>query len=114
MSLSGTPHAIVGVLPPGFQFAPRGDVEFWTTLRASGGCDERRSCHNLGGIGRLADGATLESARAEMTTIAKQLETQYPDSNRDQGAAVEPLSDVIVGDIRPVLLVLLAAPGCSC
>ena len=37
VSLSGTPHAIVGVLPPGFQFAPRGDVEFWTTLRASGG-----------------------------------------------------------------------------
>ncbi len=86
-------------------------MEFWTTLRASGGCDERRSCHNLSGIGRLADGATLESARAEMTTIAKQLETQYPDSNRDQGAAVEPLSDVIVGDIRPVLLVLLAGAG---
>ena len=111
VSLSGTPHAIVGVLPPGFQFAPRGDVEFWTTLRASGGCEERRSCHNLGGIGRLADGATLESARAEMTTIAKQLETQYPDSNRDQGAAVEQLSDIIVGDIRPVLLLLLSGAG---
>jgi predicted permease len=108
VSLSGTPHAIVGVLPPAFQFAPRGDVEFWTTLRASGGCDERRSCHNLEGIGRLADGATLEGARAEMTSIARQLETQYPDSNRDQGAAVDRLSDIIVGDIRPVLLVLLS------
>ena len=39
------------------------------------------------------------------------LETQYPDSNRGQGAAVAPLSEVIVGPIRPTLLVLLGGAG---
>ena len=109
--LSAVPHTIVGVLPQEFQFAPRGAVEFWTTLRPAGGCDARRSCHNLGGVGRLKDGVAIETARAEMESIAKQLEAQYPDSNRDQGASVIDLSDVIVGDIRPILLVLLGGAG---
>ena len=42
-----------------------------------------------------------------MAVIARQLERQYPDSNRDQGAFVGPLADVIVGDIRPTLWLLL-------
>ena len=46
-----------------------------------------------------------------MTLIAKELERQYPDSNRGQGASVVPLSEVIVGDVRPVLLVLLSGAG---
>ena len=46
-------------------------------------------------------------ALAEMKGIAAQLERQYPDSNRGQGASVVPLADVIVGDIRPILLLLL-------
>ena len=111
VTLSAIPHTIVGVLPQDFQFAPRGAAEFWTTLRPAGGCDTRRSCHNLGGVGRLKDGVAIETARAEMESIAKQLEAQYPDSNRDQGASVIALSDVIVGDIRPILLVLLGGAG---
>jgi predicted permease len=46
-----------------------------------------------------------------MQSIAKQLEAQYPDTNRDQGASVMSLSEVMVGDIRPVLLVLLGGAG---
>jgi hypothetical protein len=45
VTLSGVPYAIVGVLPQEFQFAPRGNAEFWTTLHASEGCFLRRSCH---------------------------------------------------------------------
>jgi predicted permease len=44
-------------------------------------------------------------------SIAKQLEKQYPDTNRDQGAALQSLTEVIVGDIRPILLVLLSGAG---
>jgi macrolide transport system ATP-binding/permease protein len=111
VTLNAIPHTIVGVLPQDFQFAPRGTAELWTTLHPSGSCDLRRSCHNLVGVGRLKDGVAIETARAEMQSIAKQLETQYPDSNRDQGASVVSLSDVIVGDYRPVLLVLLGGAG---
>ena len=47
------------------------------------------------------------TAAANMASIAQQLEKQYPDSNRGQGAAVLSLSEVIVGNIRPILLMLL-------
>lgn len=111
LTLSGVPYTVIGVLPQTFQFAPRGGAELWTTLHASGTCDLRRSCHNLDGIGRLKDGVSVQAALANMKSIAKQLEKQYPDSNRGQGASVLPLYDVIVGDIRPILLVLLSGAG---
>ena len=111
VTLSGIPYTIVGVLPRQFQFAPRGNAEFWTTLHASDSCALRRSCHNLNGVGRLKDGLSVEMARANMKTIARQLELQYPADNRDQGASVLPLSEVFVENIRPILLVLLGGAG---
>ena len=50
-------------------------------------------------------------ALADMTAVAKQLELQYPGSNRDQGASIMPLYEQIVGDIRPILLTLLTGAG---
>jgi macrolide transport system ATP-binding/permease protein len=111
ITLNDLPHTIIGVLPRDFQFAPRGRAEFWGTLHASGPCDLRRSCHYLEGIGRLKDGVSVGTALAGMTSIAQELERQYPDSNRGQFATVLPLSEVIVGDIRPILLVLLGGAG---
>ena len=111
VALSGLPHTIVGVLPIDFQFAPRGKAEFWTTLHASDSCALRRSCHNFNGVARLKEGVTVATALANMKTIARQLELQYPNDNRDQGASVLPLSEVIVSNIRPILLVLLGGAG---
>ena len=56
----------------------------------------------------MKDGVSIQTARSEMAAIAHQLERQYPDSNRGQGASVERLSKVIVGDLPPILLTLLA------
>ncbi|MFZ0591292.1 MAG: ABC transporter permease, partial [Bryobacteraceae bacterium] len=109
--LSEVPNTVVGVLPRGFEFAPQGGAEIWAPLQASRSCETRRSCHNLEGIARLKDGVSDEAALAEMKVIAQQLERQYPDSNRGQGASVDPLSEVVVGDIRPILLVLLGGAG---
>jgi predicted permease len=57
------------------------------------------------------DGVSIEAALANLKSVAQQLEQQYPDSNRGQGAAIAALKDVIVGDIRPILLVLLGGAG---
>lgn len=111
VTLSDVPFTIVGVLPQTFEFAPRGNAEFWTTLHASDTCAVRRSCHNLTGIGRLADGVSVEAALANMKAIARQLELQYPNDNRGQGAFVAPLAGEIVTDIRPILLALLGGAG---
>jgi predicted permease len=107
ITLSGTPTTIIGVLPEDFQFAPRGNAEFWSTVHELTNCEKRRSCHNLFAIGRLKDGISFETAQTEMAAIAKQLEIQYPGSNRDQSAHIGVLSEIIVGSIRPILLVLL-------
>jgi len=111
VSLSGVPNTIVGVLPESFDFAPRGGTGFWMPFHAKGTCDLNRSCHGLEGIARLKDSVTMQTALAQMQSIAAQLERQYPGSNRGQGAAVDPLSEIIVGDIRPILLTLLAGAG---
>lgn len=111
VSLSGVPYTIVGVLPQSFEFAEQGSTEFWTTLHPTDSCSRRRSCHDLIGVGRLKDGVTVSMALANMTAIARQLEIQYPADNRGQGAFVEPLSDVIVKDVRPILLALLGGAG---
>jgi macrolide transport system ATP-binding/permease protein len=111
VNLSGVAHTIVGVLPSDFQFALRDNAEFWEPLQPTRECDKRRSCHNLEGVGRLKNGVSVQSAMAQMKSIALQLEKQYPDSNRGNSASVVPLSEVIVGDIRPILLMLLGGAG---
>jgi len=108
VTLDGTPTTIVGVLPREFHFALRGRADFWLPVQELNGCEKRRSCHNLFGVARLRDGVTVATALADMKSIAAQLEKQYPDSNRGQGAVVKSLSDQIVGDVRPIFLVLFS------
>jgi len=109
ITLDGTAYTVVGVLPREFEFAPRANAEFFVPLLDKNQCEQRRSCHNLFGIGRLRDGVTSKAALDEMKAIAAQLEIQYPGSNKGQGAVVEPLAEIIVGPMRPIMLTLLAA-----
>jgi macrolide transport system ATP-binding/permease protein len=111
VNLSGDEFAIVGVLPDGFAFAPRATAEFWVPLLDKSNCETRRSCHNLDGVGRLRDGVTAQAALMDLKQVAAQLEAQYPVSNHGQGAWVQPLSEEIVGQVRPILLTLLAGVG---
>jgi predicted permease len=109
--LDDTPTVIIGVLPRDFHFALTGEAEFYSAMRAHGNCEMRRSCHNLYGVARLRDGVSVQAAAANVAAIAKELEREYPDTNRSQGGAVAPLVEAIVGDIRPILLVLLSGAG---
>ncbi len=109
VNLSGDNFTVVGVLPREFAFAPARDSEFWVPLLAPTGCEKRRSCHNLDGVARLRDGVTMQAAAEELKAIAAQLEQQYPASNHGQGMSIMPLSELIVGYVRPVLMTLLGA-----
>ncbi|MEP6592748.1 MAG: ABC transporter permease [Acidobacteriota bacterium] len=81
--LSTEPYIVIGVLPRTFQFAPFVGAELFTTLRPSGSCDLRRSCHGLNGVARLRAGVTPAVALEEMTTVARRLEA----SSRTRTAA---------------------------
>ena len=111
ITLNEVPHTIIGVLPQNFHFAPVENAEFWTALQPGGPCDQRRSCHYLQGVARLKDDVSVGAALGDLTRIAKELEAQYPDSNRNQGATVVPLAEVVVGDVKPILLLLLGGAG---
>jgi predicted permease len=110
VSLSDVSYTIVGVLPKGFSFAPRGAAEFWTPFHAESECDLRRSCHSMYGVGRLKDGVSLAQAQEDLQGIAAGLAKIYPE-NKGQGAALLTLTEAVVGQVRPILLVLLAGAG---
>ncbi len=106
--LSGGLYTVIGVLPAGFRFAPIGRAEFWTTIDRQNRCATARSCHNLYGVARLKDGISLAAALADLSAIARRLEEQYPDSNRNRGATVLPFAEVVGGRFRPVLMALMS------
>jgi macrolide transport system ATP-binding/permease protein len=112
VTLDGMPLLVVGVLPRGFHFAPVEPAEFWTTLH--GFCeDDPHDCHALYGVGRLKEGVSSAAAGTDLASIAGQIAMQYPHSNRDRSAMVIPLVDVILGDVRPTLIALLAGADFS-
>jgi macrolide transport system ATP-binding/permease protein len=111
LNIDDQPNTIIGVLPADFHFAPVGDPDVWVTLHAEGGLLQRRNLHWLNTVARLKPGVSRESAAAAMNVIAERLEKQYPQSNDKLRTTVVPLNEVIVGEIRPILLVLLGAVG---
>ena len=106
LEISGQPWAIVGVAPRGFDFPAA--ARLWTPVRND---DEQcgRGCVYLNGIGRLADGASVQGAQQEMTAIAAALEREYPGANTDVTVMVQSLHDRTVGNVRLALFVLLGA-----
>jgi putative ABC transport system permease protein len=108
--LDGKSVTVVGVLPREFEFAPSNSSPLWVPFHVSGGLD-RRSLRWLRVVGRLAQGATPDQAKAEMTAIAAQLAHAYPKENDAISVLLSPFRERIVGKVRPLLLVLLGAVG---
>lgn len=106
VNLDGTGFTIIGILPRAFSFGPAGNAEFWVPINSLSPHEHSRDFFNFGGIGRLRDGVTIAAAQAEMSSIANLLVPEHA-AQFKLGASVIPLSEIIVGDIRPVLLALL-------
>jgi macrolide transport system ATP-binding/permease protein len=111
VDLDNTAYTVIGILPRSFSFAPSGNAEFWVPLNSLSPHEKMRTFYNFWGIGRLRDGVTIQAGLAEMSGIAKQLQRQYAITGRDLSASVVPLSEIIIGDVRPILLTLLGAAG---
>ncbi len=107
LRLDGDAYTIVGVAPPRLDI-PGQATDIWVPLQL-GPASTPRSRHNVTVIGRLARGASVETAGREMDALAAQLEAEYPESNRGRGISVESLTDVVVGGVRPALVLLLGA-----
>jgi macrolide transport system ATP-binding/permease protein len=108
VELDNQPYTIVGVLPRAFSFARAGDAEFWVPINTLSYHEQMRTFYNFWGIGRLRDGVSAQTALADLRTVVKQLQLQYSTADRYEGVSILPLSDVILGDVRPILLMFLA------
>ena len=109
VSLSGDPHEIIGVLPPGFRpIVASQSGEIWRPLRINR-ANPARGAIIYRAIGRLKNGLSLDRAQAAATALARRLEAAHPEANEKVGFNLQPLHDRVVGDIRPGLLALLGA-----
>jgi len=108
--VDGSPYTIVGVMPRGFDFPMfwATGVQMWTPLALGARASSRQS-QSLRLFARLEHGATVSAAQSQMTTIAANLEKAFPGTN--PAVTVTPLDTMVVGDVRPALLVLLGAVG---
>jgi predicted permease len=117
LTLDGTGYRVIGVVPRNFYFCCEntnfrlGDVYLPVGAWNVPWIHDRGAHPGLFAIGRLKTGVTLEQARTEMDAIARNLAAAYPDSDKNAGIALVPLKERMVGDVRPVLLILLAAVG---
>ncbi|HEV3459619.1 MAG TPA: ABC transporter permease [Thermoanaerobaculia bacterium] len=110
--LNGVSYTVVGVLPPSFWLPQPVDVVVPLTPITDNSDWTDRSNHNgLRAMARLKPGISLARARADVDTIERRLERQYPKSNSGETAMVRTFYDVVVEGARPTLLVLLAAVG---
>lgn len=101
-------YQVVGVMPTSFDFPS--DTAAWISSELHPESPSRKS-HNWRVIGRLRDGVTLAQARANLSTIARNLRREYGNKVDLDDAAVLSLADSMVGNVRAALLTLLGAVG---
>ncbi len=108
VTLNGSSYAVVGVMPAGFAF-PHG-TEVWQGLS----WDFRqhsRAAHFVEAVGRLAPGATVEQANADLSALGARLGSEYAKTNGGWAARVVPMDQELEGSFRPALFSLLGAAG---
>jgi predicted permease len=103
------PVTVVGIMPPDMKFPNNTDVWVPRAQLPAETRDAKRDVRNFNAIGRLADGATVEQARAELTSISKRLAEEYPATNKDVTSRVVPYNDQVNGG--PIRIVFLALMG---
>lgn len=104
-------YTIVGVLPASFNLFRGTDVYVPMGQWGNRALQSRSAGLGLHGIGRLRPGVTLAQAQADLDGVMRRLAERYPDANRGNGAAVIPLKQRLVGDVGPILWMLLGAVG---
>ncbi len=110
LTLNGRPMTVVGVLAPGYE-GIYGSVELFLPIVYYNKSGLQRGAGTMFTFARLKPGVTVESARRDIVSIAKQIETENPSTNSGQSAEVVTLRENLVGGSRTALMTLLAAVG---
>ena len=110
--LSNDVHVVVGVMPAAMRFPSR-LTDVWLPLGPLVPTfPPSRGAHpGLYGVAKLKPGIPFEQAAADMDTVARAIEQEHPDTNRDVTVRIARYYDQIVSDIKPTLMMLLGAVG---
>jgi putative ABC transport system permease protein len=119
LRIDGDDYTVVGVLPPAFRdpdSSLRVDTDVWSAagFKAAPFTAPSRADRRLSVIARLRPGIGPKTAQAEMDSLARRLEHEQPDHYGHGvgfSVALHPLHEQVVGEVRPILLVLLGAVG---
>jgi putative ABC transport system permease protein len=106
--MNGDKVQVIGVMPKRF-FFPDFETEYWVPTYFAPKDLSNRNSHFLTVVARLKEGVTLQAAETQMNTVARRLQVQYPDSNKNLGAVVVPIRKDLAGDSRVGLWMLLIA-----
>lgn len=108
--ISGTAVTVVGVLPPVLVPFAEGSSLFYTIpLHVLG--DQGTTGRFVWGVGRLATGADMPRLEAELAGVSQALAEEWPDFQAGWEAKPVPLDEVLLGDVRAGLWVLMGAVG---
>jgi predicted permease len=111
IELDREPHTVIGVMARDFGFPEF--AHLWVPMRIDpAAAAGTRGSHSYSAIGLLKPGISVETARANLATIARQIEQAYPKSNTDIGVRTEPLRErSLPGELRLGFVVFMAVVG---
>jgi putative ABC transport system permease protein len=110
--LGGDSYTVIGVLPKDFFFPGATTKQFYTPIdfqAAMADVNRARKFHFTHGFARLKPNVTVADGRAELTTIARRLERENPQTSTGHLTTVTPLGQALVGDVRLTILSLMGA-----
>lgn len=113
LPINGRTAVVLGVMPEGFGY-PSPETDLWSTFgweRSTRDATWFRRAHWLRPVARLAPGATVEEADAQLQVVVERLQEAYPETNRVMGAGLMPLRAFLIRDVRRSLTILLGAVG---
>ena len=114
--LNGDDYTVIGVIPEDFNYTGNNFDRSKDVYVPIGQWNEpafrdRKVAMGMDAVGRLKPGVTFEQAKADTDALGRHLAEEYPDANKGTGISLLPLKQNIIGDIKPTLVVLLAAVG---
>ncbi|HXM32721.1 MAG TPA: ABC transporter permease [Chthoniobacterales bacterium] len=108
ITLNDRPYTVIGIMPAGFAF-PSTRTQVWVPVAFNAAERKTRDTNFIDVVARLKPGVSIEQARANMNAVARSQTERYPKTNTGIGVKVVSLQEHTVGDVRPMLVVLLGA-----
>src|ERR1051325_9283627 len=110
LNLAGQSYTIIGVLPQSFQFAMR-PADLFLPYQPTQNQLTRRFMHGTNLIARMKPGVSESQAQTQLSVITARIADQFKESHTGTTLKFIPLQEQVVGQVKPILMLLLAAVG---